>query len=129
MYKIEKTMVSEGCVRIMFSVPSTRNSVSLWFENQGFGQVSSISYPAAYLKHELLDSAKEINLNLYSKSLLLPELPLDDASQPKESHASTVPLPPLDRNLHLPPHWRGIASTSATSIFKNSDEVIVPYID
>jgi hypothetical protein len=94
----------------MFSVPSPRRSLGKWLYNQGYDQVGSIPYPAKYLGHELIEGAEDAKLEMHAKSLTesKPEPPVDFEAQGKDSGDSKKPVEqPPQRNMHLPPHWRG----------------------
>lgn len=111
LYRLEKALKLEGCVRAMFSVPSPRKSLSKWLGYQGYDHVGSIPYPAKYLSHELGDV--EVMLDMYSASLLESDTaPADYEAQGKDS--KKLVEQPSQQNAHLPPHWRGVRSASGT---------------
>lgn len=99
-------MLGNGCVRIMFSIPSPRERIGSWLEHQGYHVINKIPYPDKFLGHQLLGD-REVMLNLYSKSLV------DMRAQDKDPESTG--LPQQSRNMHLPPHWRGIRSSSGAA--------------
>lgn len=116
LHRVERVAYAEGCVRIMFSIPSTRSTLSKWLGFQNYEQVSSIPYPAIYLGHTI--TVESISLDLYQKPLENGEKKLKSsaassspAPQAGESNLINPPNPP-EYNTHLPPHWRGIRSSS-----------------
>ncbi len=119
LYRVEKAMLEEGCVRIMFSIPSTRSTLETWLHYQDFEQVASVAYPAAHLKHDLVVS--DVSLNLFQKPLgkkvsNSTNVSMNSSSSRTEdsSHESIPPSMPaeMQRNTHLPPHWRGIQTAA-----------------
>lgn len=128
LFRVEKAMHEEGCVRIMFSIPSTRSMLETWLHNKDFEQVASIPYPALHLKHELVVS--DVKLNLFQKPLgkKVPgatsssarsnsDVSTEDSSD--EPSPSSMP-PEMQRNTHLPPHWRGIQTSAERELEANS---------
>jgi hypothetical protein len=141
--RLERQLSSDGCVRAMFSIPSPRDSVGIWLEDQGYRQVASVAYPAKFLGHELLNPDTPISLDMLQKPLTRPKtepktsindkIPpslegtgdshLDDSSDskaPKLPTASGETLadsaPAAKTRMVLPPHWRGVYPQGDASI-------------
>lgn len=110
LYRLEKALKAEGCVRAMFSIPSSRTRLARWLNFQGYDQVASVEYPSKYLGHVL--TVEDVTLDMFSKSLvdLKPEPSVDFNAQGKESTYSDER--PYQKNMHLPPHWRGLSSSA-----------------
>ena len=153
LFRLEKALKLEGCVRAMFSIPSPRARLAKWLNYQGYDQVASIQYPSKFLEHEL--TTADVTLDMFSKSLLetaKEESPLDSEAQGKSSDRSSK-TEPVQRNMHLPPHWRGVKSSAdiapaaatvnvhveallrsarsveGESINTDDDTVDIPYVD
>ena len=101
-----------------------------WLHNKDFEQVASIPYPALHLKHELVVS--DVKLNLFQKPLgkKVPGASSSSSSNhsnsdvstedtPDERSPSSMP-PEMQRNIHLPPHWRGIQTSAERELEANS---------
>lgn len=105
LYRLERALRSEGCVRAMFSIPSPRLRLAKWLNYQSYDRIGGMPYPFKYLDHVL--TSEDITLDMYAKSLAVEAeaASIDDTAQRKEDR-------PQQKNMHLPPHWRGVRSTA-----------------
>ena len=129
--KLEREMMKVNCVRMMFSVPSSRYGMQKWLEKRRFQLAGAMAYPPA-IGHVL--TVTETKLNIYLRPIEYPDLSKSmmeaDSKNPKEIE-STLTLNDCSTNssgnvtggqaqvepvatttfatkkrMNLPPHWR-----------------------
>ena len=65
--RVEHTIFSSSCSKIMVCVPSYRLSIVEWMQRRGYDAYGEVKYPAAGVRHILKDSCQDVVLVLFLK--------------------------------------------------------------
>lgn len=60
--RVEHTIFSSSCSKIMVCVPSCRLSIVEWMQRRGYDAYGEVKYPAAGVRHILKDSCQDVVL-------------------------------------------------------------------